>query len=384
MITKGVFIMASSIVVKPIVNRRGWRTFIELPWILYKDDPNWVPPLKIDLWDTFDPKKNPLLKLGPYRYFLAWQGDKPVGRLGAGIDTRLNREKNRKEGYLTLFESINDFEVAKALFDTALQWLREMGMETVTGPQSPSNGEDYRGLLIKGFDSPPVLLNSYNPAYYQEFFERYGFTKQFDRYAFYFNVNSELPEHFERGVDYAMKRYGYSVRNVNLKKLEEELLRLKSLMDRSFPEWPDMVPPTMDEIKDEAKKLLPIADPDLVVIAERNEDHYPIGFMIALPDYNQVLKRLNGRLLPFGILKFLWYKKKITGGRSLVLFVDPDYQKKGVSGAMYLKVFKAALAKGYTYGEGGTIHEFNNKMVQDAQGAGGELYKIYRIYEKAL
>lgn len=376
--------MASSIIVTPITNKKGWRTFIDFPWQLYKGDPNWVPPLKLDMWDTFNPKKNPLLKLGPYRYFIAWQNGKPVGRIGAGVDTRLNKEKERKEGYFTLFESVNDYEVAKTLFDAALDWLQEMGMSSVTGPQSPSNGDDYRGLLVKGFDSAPVLLNSYNPSYYVDFYERYGFAKQFDRFAFYYGVTPGLIDRFERGVEYAMKRYHYSVRKVNLKKLEEELVRLKVVIDRAHPDWPDMVPPTIDEIKDEANKLLPIVDPDFVVIAERAEDNAPVGFMVALPDYNQVLKRLNGRLLPFGILKFLWYKRKITGGRSLVLFVDPDYHKKGVSAAMYLKAFKAALGKGYTYGEGGTVHEFNNKMVQDALGAGGELYKIYRIYEKAL
>lgn len=376
--------MPSSVIVTPITNRRGWKTFINLPWTLYRHDPHWIPPLKIDMWDTFNPKKNPLLKLGPYRYFLAWLDGKPVGRIGVGIDTRLNREKSRSEGYLTLFESINDYTVAKALFDASLAWLRTQGMTTVTGPQSPSNGDDYRGLLVKGFDSPPVLLNSYNPPYYEEFFERYGFQKQFDRFAFFYNLESAIPEKFIRGVEYAMKRYNFSVRTVNLKRLEEELLRVKVVIDRAHPDWPDMVPPTIEEIKDEANKLLPVLDPDLVTIAERNDDSAPIGVMVALPDYNQVLKRLNGRLLPLGFLKFLWYKRQITGGRSLVLFVDPDYQKKGVSAAMYLTAFRNALAKGYTHGEGGTIHEFNQKMVQDAVGAGGELYKVYRIYEKDI
>lgn len=376
--------MPSSIVVTPIARRKELKLFINLPWELYRDDPNWIPPLKMDMWDTFNPKKNPLLKLGPYQYFLAWHDGKPVGRIGVGIDHRLNREKCRSEGYLTLFESIPDYSVAEALFDHSLAWLRERGMTTVTGPQSPSNGDDFRGLLIKGFDSPPVLLNSYNPLYYEEFFERYGFTKQFDRFAFYYDLNSDLSERFVRGVEYAKKRYRFTVRTVNLKRLEEELLRVKVVIDRAHPDWPDMVPPTIEEIKDEAKKLLPVIDPDLVTIAEREEDGAPIGLMVALPDYNQVLKRLNGRLLPIGFLKFLWYKRQITGGRSLILFVDPDYQKKGVSAAMYLTAFRNALAKGYTYGEGGTIHEFNQKMVQDAIGAGGQLYKIYRIYEKSL
>lgn len=374
----------SEICIIPIKSRRQWKAFIELPWKLYKDDPNWVPPLKMDMWNTVNPKKNPLLKLGPYQYFLAVRNGEVVGRIGTGIDEKLNHDKNKKEGYITLFESINDYEVAKALFDAALGWLRERGMTSVTGPQSPSNGDDYRGLLIKGFDSPPVLMNSYNPPYYEEFFDRYGFKKDFDRFAFYYDMKKPLTERFEKNIETVMKRYKFTIRSVNLKRLEEELVRMKKLIDRAMPEeWPDMVPPTIEDIKDEAAKLLPVVDPDLVVIAEDAQGE-PVGLAIALPDYNQVLKRLNGKLLPLGFIKFLWYKKKITGGRMFVLFVDPDYQKKGVSAAMYLYAFKAALKKGYTYGEGGTIHEFNIKMRRDAERAGGELYKIYRIYRMEL
>lgn len=368
----------------PIKTKRQWRAFINLQWKLYKKDPFWVPPLKMDMRNTVNPKKNPLMKLGPYQYFLAIKDGSIVGRIGVGIDEKLNSEKNKSEGYITLFESVNDYQVAAKLFDIALNWLKERGVTSVTGPQSPSNGDDYRGLLIKGFDSPPVLLNSYNPPYYQDFFDQYGFEKDFDRLAFYYDITKPLTERLERSVSIVKKRYGFSVRSVNLKHLENELIRMKKLIERAMPEeWPDMVPPTIEDIKDEASKLLPIVDPDLVVIAENHKGD-PVGLAIALPDYNQVLKRLNGRLLPIGFIKFLWFKKKITGGRMFVLFVDPDYQKKGVSAAMYLHAFNNAIKKGYLYGEGGTIHEFNIKMRRDAERAGGELYKIYRIYRKEI
>jgi GNAT superfamily N-acetyltransferase len=371
-----------AIKITQVCTRRDWRTFINLPWKLYKDDPNWVPPLKADMWDTVNPAKNPLMKLGPYRYFLAWKNGKPVGRIGSGIDEKLNREKNKSEGYITLFESINDYEVAKALFDAALSWLRESGITTVTGPQSPSNGDDYRGLLIKGFDGPPVLMNTYNPPYYAEFFDRYGWEKQFDRLAFYYDLNKPVTARFERSVELLMKRYKYTVRPASVKKLREELLRVQKLIARSMPEeWPDMVPPSIEEVEDEAKKLLPVIDPDLAILAE-NDKGEPVGFALGLPDYNQVLKRLkSGRLLPIGFIKFLWYKRKISGGRMFVLMVDPDYRNKGVSAAMYLYAFRAGLKKGYTYGDGSTIHEFNIRMRREAERAGGELYRIFRIYQ---
>lgn len=142
-----------------------------------------------------------------------------------------------------------------------------------------------------------------------------------------------------------------------------------------------MVPPSIEEVEDEAKKLLPVIDPDLAILAE-NDKGEPVGFALGLPDYNQVLKRLkSGRLLPIGFIKFLWYKRKITGGRMFVLMVDPDYRNKGVSAAMYLYAFRAGLKKGYTYGDGSTIHEFNIRMRREAERAGGELYRIFRIYQ---
>lgn len=368
----------------PVVTKRDWRVFINLPWLLYKNDPYWVPPLRSEMWDTVNPQKNPLMKLGPYQYFIAWQNGQPVGRIGTGIDEKLNREKNKKEGYITLFESIDDYEVAKDLFDTALGWLRERGIESVTGPQSPSNGDDYRGLLIKGFDSEPVLLNTYNPPYYVEFFDRYGFTKCFDRFAFYYDLSKPVTERFEESVALLKTRYQFTTRNLDLKNLDQELVGIEKLLVRSWPEdWPDMVPPGMEELKDEVGKLLPVADRDLLVVAVDAQEEI-VGLAVALPDYNQVFKRLNGRLFPIGFLKFLWYKRKIDGGRSLILMVDPAYHKKGVSAAMYLHMFQSALQKGYKYGEGSTVHEFNTKMVNDAIRAGGDLYKIYRIYQKAL
>ena len=372
----------SQVFISRVLAKRDWKVFINLPWQLYKDDPNWVPPLKSDMWDTLSPEKNPLMKLGPYQYFIAWLDGKPVGRIGTGIDKNLNKKKNKKEGYITLFESINDYQVASALFDAATDWLKAKGINSVTGPQSPSNGDDYRGLLVKGFDSMPVLMNSYNPPYYEAFFDQYGFTKDFDRYAFYYDLSKPVTQRFEQNMDALKKRYQFSVRKLNLKNLDEEIEGLQRLIACSMPEeWPDMVPPGIEEIKDEANKLIPVADEDLLLVAINSEGQH-IGLAIALPDYNQVLKRLNGKLFPIGFLKFLWYKKKITGGRIFILMVDPEYHKKGVSGALYLQMFKNALQKGYIYGEGSTIHEFNTKMVNDAIKAGGDLYKIYRIYRK--
>lgn len=377
-------VVLSDLRLELVETARQKRDFIRVPWKIYRGDPNWVPPLWADMRRILDERKNPLFQLGPHALWVAYRGKEPVGRLLVGIDEKLNREKKRAEGYLSLFESIPDYSVAEALFTAGLSWLKGRGMTVVTGPQSPDNGDDYRGLLIEGFDSPPVLMDSYNPPYYVDFFERYGFKKDFDRMAYYFDLRKPIPEEMIRGVEYAMKRYGFRVDPVDLRHLDREILAIKQVVDRAMPEeWPDMVPPTLEEIKAEARQLLPVAVPELIYIA-RSREGEPIGFSIALPDYNQVLRHLNGRLFPFGFLKFLWLRRRITGGRIFVLFVTPEYHKKGVSAAIYLRTFQAAQRLGYTYGEGSTIHEFNRAMNRDALGAGGRLYKKYRIYRKVL
>lgn len=368
----------------PVTTRRHRRQFVNLPWWLYRDDPNWIPPLKLDMHSTLNPKHNALLNLGPWSYFLAFKGELPVGRIGCGIDQRLNEAKGKNMGYITLFESIQDYNVAKLLFDVATGFLRSHGAELATGPQSPSNGDDYRGLLIKGFDTPPVFLNSYNPPWYQDFFERYGFTKQFDRFAYWADLSKPTPEKLLRGVALAERRFGFTLRTINMKDMEGEARRIKEITDRATPmEWPDMISPSMDEIRAEIKKLKPVVIPELVYIAEA-KDGSPIGLGIALPDYNQVIKKIDGKLFPFGWISFLLAKRKINVARMFVIMVVPEYHRKGVSGALYLRGMEAARRLGYIGGDCSSIHEFNVPMNRDAVGAGAELWKVFRVYELPL
>lgn len=375
--------MTGNIKIKVVQTRDDRRCFVELPWMIYKNEPNWIPPLLLDMYNTLNPDKNALLRLGPYCFFLAIRDGLPVGRLGVGMDLRLNEAKKENLAYITLFESIEKYEVAEALFDAGLNWLRDKGAVVATGPQSPSNGDDYRGLLINGFDSKPVLLNSYNPSYYAEFMERYGFRKQFDRYAYFYDISGEPPDRLARGVALVQKRYGFKVRKLDLKNLDNEIMVIKKVTDQSMPEWPDMIPPSIEELEAEAAKLKQLAIPELVLFIENSEGEC-LGLSVALPDYNQVLAHLNGRLFPVGFIKYLWYKRKITGTRMFALFVTPQGRRRGVSAALYFHTMVNARRLGYTYGEGSTIHEFNHRMNIDAQKAGGKLYKIYRIYEIAL
>lgn len=366
-----------------IKDRQGLKKFIDFAWDIYKGDSCWVPPLKSDMMDTLTGKNNPLFKNGPHTFFMVYRYGKPAGRILTGINENLNKKKNRNEGYISLFECVDDEEISCALFDAALSWLKARRVTCVKGPVSPTNGDDYRGLLVEGFDGPPVLMNSYNPPYYVSLFEKSGFKKHLDLYAYYYDLSIIDLDRYARPVEYAMKRYDFRVEPIKLKYIEREMLDIKQVLDAAMPEeWEDLTPPSIEEIKAEARKLRHLADPNLIYIA-RNGCR-PIGFSVALPDYNQVLRHLNGRIFPWGFLKFLWLKRKISGGRLFVLFVIPEYRKKAVSSAILFKTLQAAKARGYIYGEGSTIGETNTSMKRDAEGMGGKHYRTYRIFYKDL
>ena len=369
----------------PVRSKAVLKKFVKLPWKIYKGNKCWVPPLISDVMNTLDPKKNSSLSAGNFEMFLVLSDGKPVGRIFAGIDTALNEKKNEKMGYISLFESINEYEVAKLLFDSALSWLKSKGISLVRGPLSPigAGADENKGLLINAFDKPPVLMNSYNPPYYETFFEKYGFTKDYDLYAYYLDRESLFRKNPSKALEYAMKKYNFRVDPINLKNLDEEIKAIKHVLDLAVPdEWPDMVAPSLDDVREMAKKLLPVADPELIIMARSGDE--PIGFGIALPNYNQILIHLNGRLTPLALLKYLYYKRKIDSLRFFIMFVVPAFRKKGVSYAIYHQCFINALKKGMTWGEGSTIGETNIRMRSDIESFGGQHYKTYRVYKKEI
>lgn len=372
-------------VIKPVVSADDMKKFIKLPWKIYRGDPNWVPPLISDVRTSLDPDKNPALNKIIRELFLAYHDDQPVGRIYAGIDTNLNSKKNMNMAFFSMFECINDYDVAEALLDTAAQWAKKNGAEFICGPcaVNGTDGDENKGLLVDCFDRPPVLMNSYNPAYYVDFIERYGFVKDYDVFAYYLDKDVLFKKDPSKVIEYAQKRYGFRVDTLNLNNLEEEVKALKQVMDKAMPEeWPDLVPPTLEEVRDMAKRLKPLADPDLIPIARCGDQ--AVGFAIALPDYNEVLRRLNGRITPLGAIKYIWYKRKIKFIRVFVMFVVPEFRSKGVSFAIYHTIFKNAARKGYLAGEASTIGETNVRMRSDVESTGATRYKTYRIYRKEL
>jgi len=214
-----------------ISEKRDLKKFIDMQWSIYKGDENWVPPLKGQMLKTLLGKDNALLSNGPHTFFLAFEGNRVVGRVLAGINTRLNSVKNKNEGYISLFESIDDEKAAFALLDKAVEWLEKRGVDSVVGPVSPSNGDDSRGILVQGFDGSPVLMNSYNPPYYERLFEVYGFIKDMDLYAYYLNAEELDDSRSGRVTEYAMKKFNFRI------SLTERILKGKLKISKQFLIW---------------------------------------------------------------------------------------------------------------------------------------------------
>ncbi len=371
--------------IRKVVSKAEMKQFLTLPWKIYKNDKNWVPPMINDMKASLDPHRNPALQKIEHEMFLALSDGKPVGRIYAGMDMNLNRKKNMNMAFFSQFECINDFDAAKLLFDTAFGWARQNGADFVSGPTAitGTDGDENKGLLINCFDRPPVLMNSYNPSYYMDLMTKYGFAKDYDVFAYYLSPENMFKKDPTKVIDYAQKRYGFRVDPINIRDMGNEIKALKHVMDKAMPEeWPDLVPPTLEEVGEMAEKLIGMADPDLVPIARCGDE--AIGFGIALPDYNQVLLHLNGRITPLSALKYIWYKRRIKSARMFAMFVVPEFRNKGVSFAIYHFTFNNGLKKGYTWGEGSTIGETNLRMRADIEGTGAIHYKTYRIYKKEL
>lgn len=373
--------------VRPVRTKRDLMQFIKFPFRLYRDDPYWVPPLIFERKAFFNPKKNPFYRHAEVELFLAERGGEVVGTISAHINYTHNEFHNERVGFFGFFEVVEDYEVARALLDTACAWVAQRGMKAIRGPMNFSTNEEC-GLLVEGFDSPPVVFMTYNPRYYQEFLERYSMVKAMDLWAYKMDIESVgrdmsgLPPKLKRAVDMALARGGFTVRNANIKDFENELARLKAIYNAAWQRNWGFVPMSEEEIDHLARGIKPWIDPDLIFVAE--VDGKPVGVSVTLPDMNQVLLHLNGRLFPFGWLKFLWYRRKVRICRVFAMGVVEGYRGLGIDAVLYYLTGKAAIPKGYTMAEMSWILENNTMMNRAIRFLGGKVYKTYRIYEKAL
>lgn len=360
--------------------------FIKFAWEIYKDDPYWVPPLIMEKKQILNRKKNPFFKEAEIELFFAERDGKIVGRIAAIKNDIHNKIHNENIGFFGFFESINDQEVANALLSKAEEWIKAKGLDAMRGPANPSSNEEW-GLLVEGFEDSPRMMMTYNPKYYIELIENYGLSKVKDLNAWMISNHKMIKqEKIKRVADIAMRRSNMTLRPLNMKNFKEELEKVKYVYNKAWaPNW-GFIPMTDEEIDLLAKNLKPLVDPDFVLFGE--VDGETIGFSLTMPDYNVIFKEMNGRLFPFNFLKLLQPKKKIYPkikfARIITLGIIPEYQKRGLDAAFYYNILETAASKGIYYGEASWILEDNEMMNRGARTMDGDLYKVYRIYEKKI
>lgn len=358
--------------------------FIRFPYSIYSEDSPWVPPLRKEYRKYITGKTSAVYSVGPSTKLMCYKGDVLTARCIVGVNEELNEAKNYHEAYISEFESFNDKEGAKALFAYAEKWALKHGADTIKGPLALPGGDDNRGFLIDNFTDPTYVMNVYNPPYYNDLIQEAGYEKYFDVYGFMSAMEDVNILRYQRLVPIAMKRYHFTLENLNLNNLDKELEDIKTVIEKALPrEWADFIPPGEEEYLSIKNSIAPLCDPDLIYIA-RDENRNPIGFNITMPDYNQVLKKMKGSMSPISMLKFLYYRKKIDRARLFVLFVTPEFRNKGVTAAMYLRSHTTAMKKGYKSMEGSTIWEYNEAMLRDIHAIGLTPYKTWRIYIKKL
>jgi GNAT superfamily N-acetyltransferase len=343
-----------------------------------------VPPLIGERFKHFDPDRNPFYEHAEVQLFRALRGRKTVGTIAAVADELHVQVWREPVGFFGEFEVIEDYQVAAALLSAARQWLASRGREIMRGPVN-LNINDEVGLLIDGFDGRPVIMMTYNPPYYQTFMERYGLVKAKDLYAYIVDIASfgpnleNLPPRVSRVARIARERYGVQVRPLDFDRFEEEVELVKPIYRKAWSENWSALPMTDGEFTTLANNLRQIADPALVCLGFI--DGEAIGCFVGIPDYNQVAYHLNGRLFPIGWAKFLWYRRKITGFRVLIMGVLEEHRLKGVESLFYEEVTRAAIRKGYQWVEMSWILEDNYKISRAIETLGGKIYRTYRIYD---
>lgn len=367
--------------IKKVRTKRDLSDFIRLPWSVYAGDPHWVPPLIVDMKQKLDRRRHPFFEHGEADYFLAVRGKAPVGRVAAIIDRAHNETHRDRTGFFGLFECRKDPEAAQALIDAAASWVREKGMDTLRGPMNLSMNDEC-AFLIEGFDSPPTVMMPYNPPYYIELMERCGMVKAKDLFAFRMDRGHATSHKVQVALARIPNPDRFRFRTFDKSRLYEEAMTIARIYNSGWRKNWGFVPWTDAEIKHMARNLVRFADPDIVLLAEL--EGRAVGFAFGLPNLNEALAKVNGRLFPLGFLKILAARRKIKGVRAAVFGVVPEVMRTGVAYLLYDRFEKALLAKGFEWGELSWQLEDNEAINRFAASIGAGIYKRYRIYEKKI
>lgn len=376
----------------PIHTLEEKREFAHFAWEVYRDDPNWVPPLISERMHFLDQDHHPFFGHADAEFFVARRNGKVVGTIAAVINHRHNEVHGEQVGFFGFFEVLQDREAAEVLLETACNWVRDQGMTAIRGPENLSQNEE-AGLLVDGWNGPPVIMMTYNPRYYVDFIEGAGFYKAMDLVAYMVDIykygprGENIPPKLLRVAEKIQKRGGFTVRQVNMRHFDEEVQRVKKIYHAAWEKNWGFVPMTEVEVEHLAANLKTMVDPKIIWIAE--QDGETIGMLLNLPDLNQPLLKAYPRPgVPewWTMLKFAWHwkvRRSVTTLRGFAGGILEDRRGLGVMAVLMVKAARAALPQ-YRHCELSWILENNTPTRQMCELLGGYVYRTYRIYEKML
>jgi len=372
--------MKNGIRIQAVNTPKDLKTFIRFPWIVYKNQPNWVPPLIVTQKELFHFEKNPFWKAHEYALFLAREGDQVKGRIAVFFP---KPSSDKAVGHFGFLETINAYEVFTQLIDHALSWFRERGIHEVMGPFNPSLHHE-SGVLLDSYEERPFLMMPYNPPYYPEFYQQAGFEKAMDFCAYAIpNPEKVLDTRLEKVTDYLMQKHQLTIRPANKKESSREFEVLRHLYNRSFEGHWGFEPIDKEAFDHLGADLMQIADPDLILIAEK--DGEAVGFVLCVPNFNEAFRKIrNGKLWPFGLLKLLWYSRKIKTARIMVIGALPELRHLGIGPVLMRKLTEQGIKKSYQGGEISWVAEENLMMNKMAESFHGKRHKNIRIYRMKI
>lgn len=372
--------------IRPVTNRRELKRFVKVPFRLHRHQPNWVGPLIFERMQFLDRSRNPYFEHAEAEFFIAERDGEPVGRITAQIDQRWDTYQGGSDGMFGFFETADDPAVAAALLDTAAEWVSTRGRERILGPMDFTTNDEV-GILVEGYDLRPMILEPWHPPYYRELIEGRGYSKTMDLWMWWLELGelkqgNEFHPMIHAAAEQVSTEHGITIRNMNKRDLPNEVRRFMEVYNEAWGDNWGFVPVTEAEVEFQAKNLKQVLDERWTFIAER--DGEVLGAALSLPDINQALAKLNGRLLPFGWLRFLLAKRKIDQIRVFALGVKHAYQHTGIAAAFYIRHLEEADPNRVYGGETGWILEVNEPMNRAMEGMGGKVIKKYRLYEKRL
>ncbi len=377
----------AGVIIRPVRGRRELKRFVKVPFRLHRGSPRWIPPLVFERMQFLDRTRNPWFEHGEAEFFLAERDGEPVGRVSAHLDRRWDEYQGGEDAMFGFFETANDPAVAAALLGAASEWAASRGRTRLLGPMDFTTNDEI-GILIEGFERKPMILQPWHPPHYRELIEAQGFGKAIDLLMWELRMGElKEGERFDPSIhaaaENALEEEGITIRNMRKRDMANEVRRFMDVYNEAWGDNWGFVPITDAEVEFQAKNLKPVLDEEWTFMAEK--DGEVVGAALTLPDINQVLERMDGRLLPTGWAKFLLGRRKIDQLRVFALGVKHAYRHTGVAAGLYLKhIEMAARPDKIHWGEMGWILETNEAMNRAMEGMGGKVVKKYRVFEKAL